>query len=226
MKLLLWISAIAIFLLTGCNYDEGQCWSRSEEDGQTGAGGGPIVPGGGGYGDVPPEPEPQAAGPTPPGCNNPEQQQCGDSGVASLAGKETLAYCSGTCAAKCPTGGVSGFSPSVFKFATTIPDDGKDAGGGYQVASATLSFFRWTSWIPENWTCSLTVGMPIRTKEYGTFSPTMAASITAGIASDASFSLMKITPELPPGIFCSKLVYTMRDLFKAKYPNLGASVTL
>lgn len=32
--------------------------------------------------------------------------------------------------------------------------------------------------------------------------------------------------ELPPGIFCSKLVYTMRDLFKAKYPNLGASTTL
>ncbi len=58
MKRIPWIIAIATTLLTSCNYDEGACWSRTEDDGQTGAGGGPIVTGGGGYGDTP-EPKPQ-----------------------------------------------------------------------------------------------------------------------------------------------------------------------
>jgi hypothetical protein len=58
MRRFLWIAAISTTLLTSCNYDDGACWSRTEDDGHTGAGGGPIVPGGGGYGDAP-EPKPQ-----------------------------------------------------------------------------------------------------------------------------------------------------------------------
>ena len=95
MKRLLWISAITISLLTGCNYDEGQCWSRSEEDGQTGAGGGPIVPGGGGFGDAPPEPEPQAADPTPPDCPAASEVRCASPGSSACVDQcEAIeAYC-------------------------------------------------------------------------------------------------------------------------------------
>ena len=65
MKRALWIVGLTLSLVSSCNWDEGQCWSRSEEDGQVGAGGGPIVPGGGGYGDAP-VPKPLAAGDSPP----------------------------------------------------------------------------------------------------------------------------------------------------------------
>lgn len=244
MKKSAWIvsALVGVVGIFGCQEISGDCWPVSEDGQGAGVGGGPLIPGSGGFGNVPPEPQDDTEEPPPAGCNveeeteeKPEEKPKGDSSGScggpaeagmTTADGTTFAHCSAECAAKCPAAGVNGFSPSVFKFTTTIPDDGKDAGGGYQVASATLSFFRWTSWLPQSWACPVTVGMPIRTKEYGTFTPNMAAGITAGIASDASFSLMKVTPELPPGIFCSKLVYTMRDLFKAKYPNLGASVTL
>ncbi len=36
--------------------------------------------------------------------------------------------------------------------------------------------------------------------------------------------LMHVKPELPPGVFCSKLGPTMQALFKAQYLNLGATV--
>lgn len=225
MRSLVWIAFVTATLLSSCNYDEGACWSPAEDDGQTGVGGGPIVPGGGGFGETSPEPTPQGAEPSPPNCGS-QQQECRSGGVTSLAGKETIAYCSGACAAKCPPGGVSGFSPSVFKFKTIIPDDGKDEGGGYQAAVATLSYFRWTSILPEQWSCGLTVGMPLRTLANGTVSAAQAATYAADVASTASFTLMSSKPELPQGIFCSKLIYTMRDLFKAKYPGLGATVTL
>lgn len=53
MKRAIQFGGLALWALTSCNWDEGACWSRAEEDGQTGAGGGPIVPGGGGFGEEP-----------------------------------------------------------------------------------------------------------------------------------------------------------------------------
>ncbi len=71
MKRLLWTAVFAAALLTACNEDQGQCWTRSEDDGQAGAGGAPIVPGGGGYGDTPgPKPQGTTDPATMGGCDN------------------------------------------------------------------------------------------------------------------------------------------------------------
>lgn len=68
-----------------------------------------------------------------------------------------------------------GFSPTAFKFVSTIPDDGEGPAGGWQEAFVTLKFFRWVSIFPETWTCSFKVGMPLRTAIRGTISPAWAA---------------------------------------------------
>lgn len=67
MRLILLVCALTATLLTSCNYDDGACWSRTEDDGQTGAGGGPIVPGGGGNGDAPESKPQDASDPAPTG---------------------------------------------------------------------------------------------------------------------------------------------------------------
>lgn len=225
------LAVTAILGVTACNYTDGPCYRREdiEGTGSDGAGGGPIVPGWGGYGDVPPDPQ-NTTDPEPVDCNKTEQpdeqpdtqqpdegdnsNSCGNSSVDTLAGEETYAYCSGACKEKCPTGGVNGFSPSVFKFSTTLPDTGEGEAGGWQVASGTLNFFRWTGWLPESWTCTVTVGMALRTVAHGKVSAETAATVTASVASQASFNAMKIKPELPPGIFCATLKEEMRTLFK------------
>lgn len=51
----------------GCQVVE-ECWPLSEDGQGAGAGGGPIIPGSGGYGEVPPEPQ-SATDPPPPDCN-------------------------------------------------------------------------------------------------------------------------------------------------------------
>lgn len=233
MKGLPWVAVAAILGLTACNYTEGPCYRREdiEGSGPNGVGGGPIVPGWGGYGDVPPDPQ-DNTDPKPVDCNLEEQPDkgddsggsCGDSSTPTITEGETLTYCTGACQNKCPTGGVNGFSASVFKFTTLVPDDGKDEGGGWQVATAKLEFFRWISVLWEDWNCMVTVGMPIRTAVNGTISPSKAATITAGIASEASFDLMHVKPPLPSGIFCSKLGPLMQAKFKAQYPTVGATV--
>lgn len=144
--------------------------------------------------------------------------------VPSLA-RGGLAENSDACGAKCPTGGVNGFSPSLFKFVTVIADDGKGKGGGWQEASVTLKFVRLSGLLPDAWTCPIKVGMPLRTKENGQISAEYAASISAAVADAASSLLMHGSTELPRGIFCSKLPETMTTLFGAKYSSIGARVT-
>lgn len=69
--------ALAAALLGACNYTEGECWLRSEQDGQPGAGGGPIVPGAGGYGSTPPEPQSEDDPPIPD-CNITGDSPCNE----------------------------------------------------------------------------------------------------------------------------------------------------
>lgn len=59
MKGLLKVTLFAIFGLTACNYTDGPCYWREDIEGagSDGAGGGPVGPGWGGYGDAPPEPQ-------------------------------------------------------------------------------------------------------------------------------------------------------------------------
>lgn len=77
MSKLLRITGVAVALSTACNYDEGACWLDGQGDGAIGSGGGPIVPGTGGYGDVPPTPQ-DASGPTPPDCNIVRDSLCNE----------------------------------------------------------------------------------------------------------------------------------------------------
>lgn len=62
-------------VLTACNYTEGQCWIDGEGAGSVGAGGGPLVPGWGGFGEVPPEPQ-GVGDPLPPDCNIVKDTPC------------------------------------------------------------------------------------------------------------------------------------------------------
>jgi len=75
MRRMLRIAGVAICVLTACNYTEGQCWIDGESAGSVGAGGGPLVPGWGGFGDVPPEPQ-GAGDPPPPDCNIVKDTPC------------------------------------------------------------------------------------------------------------------------------------------------------
>jgi len=64
------LGSMAILGPAACNYTDGPCYRREdiEGPGSDGVGGGPIVPGWGGYGDVPPEPQ-NADEPEPIACN-------------------------------------------------------------------------------------------------------------------------------------------------------------
>lgn len=180
------------------------------------------MPGGGGYGDEP-QPKPQAGEDSlPPECD--PAQQCGSADSLSTEGAYT--YCSGTCKEKCSKLGIGAFLPSQFPFKTTIEDDGTGLGGGWQEATATLKFFRWTGFFPENWECpALTIGMPLRTQGNGKVPASTAASITAAVATQASANVMDIKPELPQGIFCSKFKEEMKRLFGSEVlKSYGAKV--
>jgi hypothetical protein len=138
---------------------------------------------------------------------------------------DTYVDCGAACRAQCGERmAIGNFSPSIFKFVTTLADDGTDKGGGWREASVRLEFERWDDLLPRLWECPITVGMPLRTKARGTVSPEFAATVSAEIAKDASQILMHGPTELPPGIFCSRLGPQMQGLFWDRYDWLGATV--
>lgn len=222
MRSLLWVVAVATALLSSCNYDDGACWSPTEDNGQTGAGGGPVVPAGGSFGDAPPEPTPQGADPSPPGCGS-QPQQCGSGDNVS---KGAYRYCAGTCSERCSKVGAGAFSAADFPYKTTIPDDGDGTPGGWQEVTATLKFVRWTGLLPETWECPpYTFGMPLRTQLAGKISAGTAAMLTAAVATSASGMVMDSNPDLPQGVFCSKFKAKMAFLFSNPPLNIyGARV--
>lgn len=115
------------------------------------------------------------------------------------------------------------FGPKDFPFVTTRPDDGKDEGGGWQVAKANLEFIRII--VPTNvivWHCPFNVEMPLRAEKIGKISPKRAAKMSAEVANSVDAGM---DHTLPQGIFCDKFIAEMRPTFKAKYPDLGARVT-
>ena len=61
------IAVVSLVALSSCTQTEGQCWHDDQGMGSVGAGGAPIVPGGGGNGDVAPSPQ-DATNPVPPDC--------------------------------------------------------------------------------------------------------------------------------------------------------------
>lgn len=83
------VLVVAAFLgFAACNYTEGQCYRREdiEGSGTDGVGGGPIVPGWGGFGDAPPEPQ-DATDPPPLDCNKTEQPDTGEGTTNSGSGE-------------------------------------------------------------------------------------------------------------------------------------------
>src|SRR4051812_6097274 len=124
-----------------------------------------------------------------------------------------------------PALAIGRFSPSVFKFVTTVKDEGEGEAGGWQEASADLNFVDTQTWIPHAWSCRMTVGMPLRTVALGLISPESAAEMSANIATDASGVVMHSRPEWLAAEFCQALKIQMLSLFAKRYSQLGARVT-
>jgi hypothetical protein len=119
----------------------------------------------------------------------------------------------------------SGFSASNFKFKTTVKDDGEGAGAGWQEASAKLNFVDSRQEPSMSWTCSVVVGMPLRTAERGTISTDWASQRSAEVATTASSTVMHSKDKWEPSAFCRDWGKEMERLLKADKPPVGARVT-
>lgn len=218
-----WIATFVILsILSGivaCNYTAGDCYPRGQGDGNVDVGSGVINSTG------PGNPGEQPGGSmSGSACNAPEQSSPGNNGsqgspsggAESGDGGGTVVFCDDPSAPECsglPVA-ISAFDPSAFNFVTVVADDGKDAAGGWQHATAILAFVRLDG--SEAWTCTITVGMPLRAELVGVISRAAAANVTAAIATQAWQYLRKTAPGLPPGVFCSKFKAQMHGLFSDK----------
>jgi hypothetical protein len=117
------------------------------------------------------------------------------------------------------------YDASLFKFKTTVADDGADAAGGYQVASAVVKFIDGRQDPPAVWWCSLTVQMPLRTEIYGKISPGAAADMTADVLTDASSFTMHKKSEWIQALFCKTLAKDMTKLFNDRYKGVGPTIS-
>ncbi|WP_437645059.1 hypothetical protein [Sorangium sp. So ce362] len=114
------------------------------------------------------------------------------------------------------------FSRKEFPFVTIVKDDGKDDAGGWQEAKANLEFSKLHNLRPvRTWRCSFRIGMPLRTQRMGRIRPTRAAMLSVEIAEGVA---RRMDYNLPPGIFCERLILAARAAFKSKYKWLGAKV--
>jgi hypothetical protein len=118
------------------------------------------------------------------------------------------------------------FDPSDFPFFTTIPDDGQDDAGGWQVAKVSLKFQH--AVVPgsiNTWYCEFNIEMPLRTVFMGKVDAARAASlseaVTEAVARDRDMDY-----RIPPGIFCRQFVTKVDLRFRAVYPRLGATATI
>ncbi|CAN96258.1 putative secreted protein [Sorangium cellulosum So ce56] len=148
-------------------------------------------------------------------------------GIGDIPGDgATFLSCSEACSSKCPPGMAHfryvNFDPSDFPFVTTVQDDGRGKAGGYQEAKANLKFTRIFPGGTDEWYCSLTIKMPLRTELMGKIDPLRAANLSEEITEEVG-QLMDYN--LPPGIFCERFRSAADAAFKLKYTGLGASVT-
>ena len=230
------VATIAILTsAAGCNFTQGDCYPVGQGTGSGDPGGGVIVSAGSGPSGDAPQGEARS-GLSQAQCNSsgndtPAQAappaSCSISDWGPMDGT-TYGYCDSGCVAQCGSAlAIGTFAPSIFKFVTTLPDDGKDQAGGWQVANATLSFDRWTGILPESWTCDVAFGIPVRTKAYGVISPAYAATVASEVANQATSYLMHNPNEIPKGAFCALLPGEMNKVLfaDAVYKPLGARVT-
>ena len=226
-------------IVAACNYTEGDCYPVGQSDGPASAEVGVGVgvgsgAGGYGFGDAP-----KSGGTGANACNMGDLSDDSSDGTTSAGSgapgntcvpgfvmdSDGLVYsfCGSGCNdPACVTFG--SFSSAAFTFVVIIPDDGKDDAGGWQEASSDLKFVRWTSVVPEYWKCHVTVGMAIRSKVDGVIAPSYAAAISAAVATQVSANIKASNPDIPSGIFCSKLVPGMDTMIKKLYSTLGPTV--
>ncbi|WP_437745823.1 hypothetical protein WMF39_12840 [Sorangium sp. So ce1504] len=251
-KVLLLILAIAVWALTACNWTFGDCYPVGERTSGAGAGPGseprPVFTSAasGDFGA-----DPQGGGERKIACNESdledEEERTSDSdsaesptagptsppdpcpGFGDIAGDgATFLSCSDACSSKCPPPGMApwvyvDFDPSDFPFVTIVMDDGTGKGGGWQESRINLTFRRLT--IPheiKQWSCPLTIGMPIRTEIYGLIDPDRASSLSEEIMEEVANGM---DYHLPQGIFCKSFADKADAAFKSKYKRLGAKVT-
>lgn len=69
-SMILFAAVLAVFGLISCTEMDGQCWYKDEDGAGSGAGGQPILPGQGGYGDMPPRPQTAGDSRPPPDCTS------------------------------------------------------------------------------------------------------------------------------------------------------------
>lgn len=115
------------------------------------------------------------------------------------------------------------FNESDFPFVTINQDDGEGLSGGWQEAKANLEFIKIRDIPPSmtKWKCPITIAMPIRHRTRGFISPSRAANMSAFVTNSV---MLAMDFELPQGIFCSKFLKGVQDVFPIAYPNLGESV--
>ncbi|WP_437731762.1 hypothetical protein [Sorangium sp. So ce1335] len=224
---LLLIVAIAIWSLAACNWTVGDCYPREEWE----KGGGASAPvhgpvpvfsssASGDFGAEPPE-----GGERKIQCNKTEdedeEEEKEEEEARPTPSPEKPAD-------PCQQGGAPSmgcvsirFKPSDFKFATIVPDDGTDKGGGWQEAKTGLAIYLESGVA----TCFLRIGMPIRNSLWGFISADNAAMYSAEVT-NAVASEMERTGrfELPPGIFCLEFFTNAKEVFGKQYKNLGAVV--
>ncbi|WP_437618780.1 hypothetical protein [Sorangium sp. So ce1151] len=234
---LLLIVAVAVWVLSACNWTVGDCYPREEWEKGEGAGGpvGPPVPifsssASGDFGAEPPE-GPQDGKKEKIQCNKTEDEEDEDKdeSQSDSSGRPTDSPtsppdpCQQSGAPKMGCN-ISVFEPSDFNFVTTLAYDGTVA-GGWQEAKAGLKFGRGNRGVDA---CLVHIGMPLRTVAWGEISADRAAIISSDLANRiaAKFYEEGFT-DLPPGVFCSKFKREMYDRFddrQGQYQGLGARV--
>jgi hypothetical protein len=125
-----------------------------------------------------------------------------------------------------PAAAIGSFSSSVFKFTTVVKDDGRGKAGGWQEASAPLTFGDARGLIPRIWTCNVTVGMPLRAVAYGPVLSNFAAEVAASVATRAPGVVMHLKEEWLTADFCLAFKNEMNKVFREDYERLGAKVSV
>jgi hypothetical protein len=193
-------------LVIGCTWvDADECWVNTSG----GFGGGGMIPIGAGVGAT------TSGGDfisPPPG------------GPLDYGGKPNPCVAPQNSAAEEMQNRVGQFAAAAFTFKVTLADDGKDKAGGWQEASTQLEFSDARDRVLKVWTCSVVVGMPIRSEKGGTVSSDYAAKATAGAANLASDVVITRREEWLPSDFCAQFGVALATYLNAKPKIFGAIV--
>lgn len=109
---------------------------------------------------------------------------------------------------------------------TVIPDDGQGLGGGWQEAVTMRNFVDGRQSPADSWSCTLNVGMAIRSASLGHISSSEAASMTSTVLTYAASTTMHSRDKWIQSLFCGKLRDNMNAMFASTFAGAGARVKL